>query len=116
MKPKNSLHLAGLLLILACVALLSPALSTEAQEVHALTNLRALIARITPHTEAQEVHALLIILGNDAGIRASVNKNEQPEDSAAARFTRVHRAPHRQEIGGRKYRHCCHTDTLKHRC
>ena len=48
MKPKNSLHLAGLLLILACVALLSPALSTE----------------------AQEVHALLIILGNDAGIRA----------------------------------------------
>ena len=36
MKPKNSLHLAGLLLILACVALLSPALSTEAQEVHAL--------------------------------------------------------------------------------
>ena len=76
MKLKNSLHLAGWLLILACVALLSPALPTEAQEVHALTNLRALIARITPHTEAQEVHALLIILGNDAGIRASVNINE----------------------------------------
>ena len=76
MKPKNSLHLAGWLLILACVALLCPALSAEAQEVHALTNLRALIARITPHTEGQKVHALLIILGNDAGIRASVNKNE----------------------------------------
>ena len=55
MKPKNSLHLAGWLLILACVALLCPALSAE----------------------AQEVHALLIILGNDAVTRDSVNKNEE---------------------------------------
>ena len=54
MKPKNSLHLAGWLLLIVCAALLCPALSTE----------------------AQEVHALLIILGNDAGIRASVNINE----------------------------------------
>ena len=36
MKPKNSLHLAGLLLLIVCAALLCPALSTEAQEVHAL--------------------------------------------------------------------------------
>ena len=36
MKPKNSLHLAGLLLLIVCAALLCPALSAEAHEVHAL--------------------------------------------------------------------------------
>ena len=37
MKSKNSLHLAGLLLLLiVCAALLCPALSAEAHEVHAL--------------------------------------------------------------------------------
>ena len=55
MKTQNSLHLAGLLLLLlSCAALLGTAASAE----------------------AQEVHALLIILGNDGKIRASVEKNE----------------------------------------
>ena len=56
MKPQNTLHLAGLLLLilLSCAALLVPAASAE----------------------AQEVHALLIIQGNDMNIRAGVEKNE----------------------------------------
>ncbi len=56
MKPQNTLHLAGLLLLilLSCAALLGPAASAE----------------------AHEVHALLIILGDDMNIRAGVEKNE----------------------------------------
>ncbi len=55
MKTKLSLHFAGLLLLLlSCTALLGPAASAE----------------------AQEVHALIIILGNDMNIRASVEKSE----------------------------------------
>ena len=42
MKPKNSLHLAGLLLLIVCAALLCPALSAEAHEVHALFILNSL--------------------------------------------------------------------------
>ena len=56
MKTQNTLHLAGLLLLilLSCAALLGTAASAE----------------------AQEVHALLIIQGNDMNIRAGVEKNE----------------------------------------
>ena len=55
MKTKLSLPLAGLLLLLlSCAALLGPAAPAE----------------------AQEVHALIIILGNDMNIRASVEKSE----------------------------------------
>ena len=56
MKTQNTLHLAGLLLLilLSCAALLGPAVSAE----------------------AQEVHALIIILGDDMNIRPAVEKNE----------------------------------------
>ena len=54
MKTQNTLHLAGLLLLLSCAALLGPAASVE----------------------AQEVHALLIIQGSDRNIRPSLEKNE----------------------------------------
>ena len=55
MKPQNTLHLTGLLLLLlSCAALLGPAASAE----------------------AHEVHALLIIFGNDTAISDGVEKNE----------------------------------------
>ena len=69
MKTQNTLHLAGLLLLLlSCAALLGPAASTE----------------------AQEVHALIIILGDDMNIRASVEKSES----------------HLKELMGRVSEHC----------
>ena len=63
MKPKNSLHLAGLLLILVCAALLSPALSTEAQEVHALFILKGLDdSGFGPALEMNESHMKELML------------------------------------------------------
>ena len=54
MKTQNTLHLAGLLLLLllSCATLLGPAASAD----------------------AQEVHALLIIQGSDRNIRPSLEK------------------------------------------
>ncbi len=63
MKPKNSLHLAGWLLLIVCAALLCPALSTEAQEVHALLILSSIDdGNIVRGLEMNESHMKKLML------------------------------------------------------